>query len=455
MKQYAFHGFVRLLCLMGVASVLAIAQNVDLGNQGKNVDFTKMPVTKPIKTGTVMPASCSVGDFFLKSDDSGGAGLYLCSETSVWSRVNVGSTTGSMIAGTGIAITGSQVSVEDAIVPLYFTGTQAPTIECNPGRDRYLDTVSKKIYVCSAMNEWSELAQVGRANVWAADQKQVFSPGTNNAGMNVGLAAQTPGMLTDGDMWYDATAARFRCRQDGVTVDCVPNGAQTTVARWNDEFTGPLFALGQLSSGLPWSVRDINAGCVTPEVQSEAKHPGTVNIATGGALSMGCQVVHGATLGWAYLSAASNWEYQWVFRAAPVTGGMYRVGFVDPTAAPPAGDGAWMNLDASAETPSITYEARSGGVSVTSPGPAPGDLTTTWFTLRIRSQQAGTWLMSVAQQGSVWSPEVTLCASSCTLASTLPAAGLSPFFEVQQTAATTPSASIVMDAWKGVMREIQ
>jgi hypothetical protein len=57
---------------------------VDLRTQGKNVDFSAAPSTKPFQTGTLLPASCSVGATFFKTDAPAGQNLFACTAANVW-----------------------------------------------------------------------------------------------------------------------------------------------------------------------------------------------------------------------------------------------------------------------------------------------------------------------------------------------------------------------------------
>ena len=44
-------------------------------------------------------------------------------------------------------------------------------------------------------------------------------------GMPVGSVASAPSAPNSGDVWYDTTLNKFRCRENGVTVDCIGAGA--------------------------------------------------------------------------------------------------------------------------------------------------------------------------------------------------------------------------------------
>jgi hypothetical protein len=74
-----------IICLL-TALPFACAQNqVDLAHQSRNVDFSGAPSTKPVKTGTATPASCSVGEVFFRTSAAPGQNLYGCTATNTWS----------------------------------------------------------------------------------------------------------------------------------------------------------------------------------------------------------------------------------------------------------------------------------------------------------------------------------------------------------------------------------
>jgi len=57
---------------------------IDLQAQSKNVDFTTSPTTRPLKSGVVLPATCTVGEMFFLSSAAAGANLYGCAATNGW-----------------------------------------------------------------------------------------------------------------------------------------------------------------------------------------------------------------------------------------------------------------------------------------------------------------------------------------------------------------------------------
>ncbi len=68
-----------------LAAFSAAAQTrIDLQSQGKNVDFSGASSTKPFRTGTQLPVSCTVGEAYFKTDAPAGENLYACTAADVW-----------------------------------------------------------------------------------------------------------------------------------------------------------------------------------------------------------------------------------------------------------------------------------------------------------------------------------------------------------------------------------
>jgi hypothetical protein len=81
---------MRELSLLAAAAFVylppAMAQTqINLRAQSANVDFSAASYTKPLKTGTVIPAVCGVGEMFFKSDAPAGSNVYVCAATNMWS----------------------------------------------------------------------------------------------------------------------------------------------------------------------------------------------------------------------------------------------------------------------------------------------------------------------------------------------------------------------------------
>jgi hypothetical protein len=58
---------------------------VDLRSQSKNIDFSDAQSVRPFRTGTSLPAVCTQGEMFFKTDAAPGANVYGCVATDTWS----------------------------------------------------------------------------------------------------------------------------------------------------------------------------------------------------------------------------------------------------------------------------------------------------------------------------------------------------------------------------------
>jgi hypothetical protein len=67
------------------------ATRISLGDQAKNVDFTKASFTRPVQTGSALPATCTQGDLYFRTDAVAGQNLYACTATNTWTLQSGGS----------------------------------------------------------------------------------------------------------------------------------------------------------------------------------------------------------------------------------------------------------------------------------------------------------------------------------------------------------------------------
>ena len=98
---------------------------MDLATQSKNVDFSAAPSTRPVKIGTVFPASCQTGAMFFKTDSAAGANLFGCTAASVWTLLSGGSSGASNVNCTVSNIGGS---LQLAVPCVVWLGTTSHTL---------------------------------------------------------------------------------------------------------------------------------------------------------------------------------------------------------------------------------------------------------------------------------------------------------------------------------------
>jgi len=78
--------------LIGFCTSLLCAQTqVDLRTQSKSIDFSGANTTRPVKSGTTLPATCNVAELFFKSDAAPGANVYACTAANTWTLETGGS----------------------------------------------------------------------------------------------------------------------------------------------------------------------------------------------------------------------------------------------------------------------------------------------------------------------------------------------------------------------------
>lgn len=160
---------------------------VDLQMQGKSVDFSTAGITKTFRTGEVLPSTCSIGETFLLV--SGVNNFYACVALNTW-RTPEGV---SYQAGSGIQISGTEISLNGAVVPRYSTGSGTPSAGCVAGRDYYLDTAGQNLYFCSSLNVWKTVAQNEPQNGSSSKTWLMATPGAT-----VGAGATLYGFINGG-----------------------------------------------------------------------------------------------------------------------------------------------------------------------------------------------------------------------------------------------------------------
>ncbi|MBV9267616.1 MAG: hypothetical protein JO061_15720 [Acidobacteriaceae bacterium] len=90
LSQFYIWTALRSSILAAAAISFTFAQTqINLGSQAKNVDFTNSSYTRPVKTGTSLPSTCSPGDLFFKTNAPAGQNLYGCPVANTWATQGV------------------------------------------------------------------------------------------------------------------------------------------------------------------------------------------------------------------------------------------------------------------------------------------------------------------------------------------------------------------------------
>lgn len=75
-----------ILALTAATAVMGQTR-VDLRTQSRNVDFSSASTTKPVRMGTTLPATCTSGEMFFKTDAIPGQNLQMCTLTDTWTAI--------------------------------------------------------------------------------------------------------------------------------------------------------------------------------------------------------------------------------------------------------------------------------------------------------------------------------------------------------------------------------
>jgi hypothetical protein len=230
------------------AALLAAAADgqtlLSLDSQTKNVDFTKAAFTRPVKTGTILPSTCSAGDLFFQTSAPAGSNLYGCASANTWAVQSGGGGGGSLaidnngtlvgsrnimnlIGGLGvvntISDTGTQInvqqSVDTSVIPSKATAQSGAMSLCSSAG-------SSSVYTCGLLPTLQTYT-TGMVLAW--------KPNVNGAGGATTLNVDTLGAVTvkqaDGvtdptgadivagrlyNIWHDGTV--FRLMTPAVNV---------------------------------------------------------------------------------------------------------------------------------------------------------------------------------------------------------------------------------------------
>jgi hypothetical protein len=230
-------GLVTALFLWMVLIGTGRAQTlVDLRTQSKSVDFSGAGSTKPMQTGSSLPATCAIGQFFFLTTAAAGSNVYACSAANTWTvegnslSVNA-NTTNEVLSSNGTTIQWLPLSGDVSGAPAGLTVNRLQ------GRSMSSTAPSsgQVLQWNATANQWQPApAQAGNASYAFASQVSITIPGTLH---QFGTANLVVGC-------YDNSAPPQRVEPDKIQVNaanynvtvnfsnaqtgyCVVNGAGT------------------------------------------------------------------------------------------------------------------------------------------------------------------------------------------------------------------------------------
>jgi len=313
-------------------------------------------------------------------------------------------------AGEGVTIAGRSLAVDGATVPSYSTGEGAPTGQCEPGRDYYLDLSGQEMYVCTSANTWTALSWRLHSHAWGALTGNL----DDQADLRTALASKADvghSHVLGGDLEGNVGAATVIKLQNRAVAPNPPSDGQVLVwrsanQRWEpgsaggsfdplDEITVwyrenfPNTATGSGSIGAYGWTSSCTGGSIS--------HTGTgnggkaVRMTTGTTSGNYCTIYLGsvatsdALLG--KIGAYASWDSVFRFRlngtgAVKLFIGYLKGGIVDPW----SGERIGLEFDTTQGDTQFMFVTVSGGTTRQASGVTAD---TGWHKLRIRSETSG------------------------------------------------------------------
>lgn len=226
-------------CLIAALGTACLAQTaIDLNTQSRSVDFSGAPYTKPVQTGSSLPATCSIGQMFFNSSAPAGQNLYGCTAVNVWSLQSGGGNGGSVTVDSGTTIVGTrpvvsfsaglgtlltisdtgsaiaiQTSMDPAVMPTLASEQSGGALLCASASG------SGTTYTCSLSPTLSAYT-AGMTLHWEPDVSDAGGPTTLNVDTLGAMPVKLPDGATDpgpGDLvagrvrqiWYDGAVFRL------------------------------------------------------------------------------------------------------------------------------------------------------------------------------------------------------------------------------------------------------
>lgn len=325
---------------------------VDLRSQAKTIDFSQSIFTKPVKTGTALPAVCEVGELFFRTNSTPGKNLYSCTATNIWTLIGDSLSIPPGANGQFLSTDGQSLTWRS------FAGGVSGALQSTSGAADFTVDIDTAVLPRKAMAE-----TIG--GLWNFDRGIILNP------------RSAPSNPVNGQIWYDASLQRFRCHENGVTVDCTGGGSGALMSsslstvdpgmrtEWVDEFCGSGEAPSREDIGaLPWAIAFTGNGLRVGNKKGDLRHPCIVVVETGTESGGGSVMSLGEAAGSASLSGwdQTDFELNLVFQLDPVTSNhTFRFGLADdPLRTQPANR---LTVRANGgENAQFTFEACTEGV---------------------------------------------------------------------------------------------
>jgi hypothetical protein len=275
---------MRRMLYMAVSVLTAAAQPTT------KIDPTQLK--RPLQIGTVLPANCTVGDTYFKTDATAGANLYGCTSANTWSVQG-------SISNPGLTVNSNGVLAGTRNTANFVTGAGLTTLITDTGSQINIQTALDTAVVQTQQGEQTGAVLLCASSTGSASSYQCFlsptaaaysagmvlhwKPDINGSGgpttLNVDSLGAKPVKLADGtsdpgnadllagrlyNIWYDGSVFRL----GGGTVSTVFGRTGAVTAQSGD------YSAAQITGLAPSATADTtNAGNITSGLLSPARLP--------------------------------------------------------------------------------------------------------------------------------------------------------------------------------------
>jgi len=284
-------------------------------------------------------------------------------------------------AGMGVLVSGNQIGIDGALVPIYQRGLGSPGLSCLAGRDYYVDISNEDLYYCGADGIW-RLVSKGDHRHTAEDIEGgvlgLARGGTNQANWVAGRCVQVSG---DGTRLESASAP---CGGGGQAFDPVDQ----TVHWLREEFTTRNATNNQIGThGWASSCSGGSIGYVSTGSQYNRTY---IQLATGATSGNWCRISLGGSgttaSAFGALGAYSGWVSVFRFALSSITNTSAYVGWVRAEGSP-TDQRCVLAYDTTQGDTYFMFECYDGTNTERVSSGVLAD--TAWHTLRIWSETTG------------------------------------------------------------------
>jgi hypothetical protein len=202
--------------MMAASAAGLVAQTkVDLRTQSKSVDFSAASLTKPVRTGTSLPAVCSASEMFYLTNATAGYNIYYCTASNIWTP-----------AGASAPNYTQSFTAQTSVLIGHNLGTANVVVECYDAANLQVEYATYTVTDLNHVTVTFFTPQTGRCVVNGFGGQAVGRFATAfTSQTSLAITAATHNLGT-GDLTvtcYDAGSPKTRIEPDRVQVDPANN----------------------------------------------------------------------------------------------------------------------------------------------------------------------------------------------------------------------------------------